>query len=184
MWQVHLWGGARSCEAGLDFYGRPTKGIWFHIPPRKRKIVVVLLNANAVFQYATQATRFAWSSFDASQAMPGVLWINLTFVSAIGCGIASGIAQGCVEGGVRKAKPGEFPPTPMDIALEAWRAERDRIRAEMRERSARKSASKSPRKSPRKGLFTAAEQPAPTPACGAQDELESARPSMQVSGTL
>ena len=59
----------------------------------------------------------------------------MTFVGGILCGIVSGSMQGNAEGGVRKAHPGEFPPTPMEIAIEAWKAERDRIREEMRGRA-------------------------------------------------
>ena len=82
--------------------------------------------------YATQLCRFIWSSFDQSQVMPGVLLINLTFVSGILCGISSGAMQGKAEDAVRKEKPGEFPPTPMEIALAAWKAEREKLRAELR----------------------------------------------------
>lgn len=66
---VHLLGRRRSCEAGLDFYGRPTKGIWFHLPPRKRCCIVALLCGNFLMQYATQLCRFAWSSYRSSQVM-------------------------------------------------------------------------------------------------------------------
>ena len=37
---IHLSCSHRDCDAGCDFYGRPTRGIWFHIPPKKRRIVV------------------------------------------------------------------------------------------------------------------------------------------------
>jgi hypothetical protein len=129
---AHLWCSRRSCEAGLDFYGRPAKGIWWHIPPQKRKCIVGLLVGNAFMQYATQACRFAWSSYAASQAFPGALFINLTFLSSILCGMGSGIAQGNAEGGVRKANPGMFPPTPLEIAWQTWKAELERVRTEMR----------------------------------------------------
>ena len=131
---IHLMGigsRKRSCEAGVDFYGRPTKGIWFHIPPRKRRWIVALLCGNFLCQYATQGCRFGWSSYPASQSLPGVVWINLTFVGSILCGMFSGILQGAAEGGVRKAKPGEFPPTPVDIAIQTWKEERQKLREEM-----------------------------------------------------
>ena len=106
------------------FTGGPGQGIWFHIHPRHRKIVVVLLNMNWVMQYSTQATRFIWDDFDASQTMPGALWINLTFVLGILFGISSGIAQGKFEEIVRKEKPGEFPDAPMTVFLKVWKEER------------------------------------------------------------
>ena len=87
---------------------------------------------NAFFQYATQACRFAWSSYEESQVMPGVLWINVTFVLSILCGVSSGIWQGCAEGAVRKANPGRFPPTPVEFAIEAWKREREEAREQER----------------------------------------------------
>ena len=129
---VHLLGKRRACDAGLDFYGRPTKAIWFHIPPAKRRRVVALLVGNVLCQWLTQLCRFVWSSYNASQVMPGVLWINLTFVGSILCGIVSGSLQGNAEGGVRKEQPGEFPPAPAEIALAAFRAERQRRKDELR----------------------------------------------------
>ena len=67
--------------------------------------------------------------------MPGLLWINLTFVLSILCGISSGIVQGCCEGAVRKAQPGRFPPTPMDAAMEAYKLAKQEQQEE-RERQA------------------------------------------------
>ena len=112
----------------------------FHIPPQKRKPIVFLLCGNAFCQYATQLCRFYWSSFDDSQTVVGAIFINVTFVGGILCGIVSGSLQGNAEGGVRKAHPGEFPPTPMEIAIEAWKAERARIREEMRGHAAEPAA--------------------------------------------
>lgn len=123
---VHLAGWAgRSCKAGVDFYGRPATGIWWHIPPRQRARIVACLVLNAVMHYATQACRVVWYSYDASQTMPGVLWINVTFVLSIVFGVGGGIVQGVYEGGVRKANPDQFPPTPLQHALDAWRKERE-----------------------------------------------------------
>jgi len=46
---AHAFGGGRSSEDGLDFYGRRTNVIWFHIPRRKRAQVAV---ANTVASFA------------------------------------------------------------------------------------------------------------------------------------
>ena len=129
---IHLIDRRRSSKAGVDFYGRPTKGIWFHIPPRKRAWIVALLCGNFLCQYATQICRFVWSDYPSSQVMPGALWINLTFVGSIVCGAVSGGMQGSAEGGVRKAKPGEFPPTPMEIFIESFKSELHKHRGEMK----------------------------------------------------
>lgn len=104
----------------------------FHIPPKPRLRVVWLLVGNVFFQYFTQACRFAWISYPDSQTLLGAIFINTTFVGGIVCGIVSGVLQGKAEGAVREENPGKFPPTPLEIALLAWRNERDRIREEMR----------------------------------------------------
>ena len=62
-----------------------------------------LLLANAFFQYATQTTRFIWSSYAQSQTPAGIVCINATFGLSILCGMTAGIWQGCAEGGVRDA---------------------------------------------------------------------------------
>ena len=54
---------SRSCAP----FGRHPCACRFHIPPKKRKPIVFLLCGNAFCQYATQACRFIWSSFDDSQ---------------------------------------------------------------------------------------------------------------------
>ena len=134
---IHLMNGCggcltpyRSCAPGHDLYGRPTNGIWFHIPTHKRRRIVFLLMANVIFQYATQAARIIWPSYNDSQAMPGILWINLTFLLSLVPGITSGMAQGCAEGAVRKANPNRFPPTPFESAMAAWREAKEALAQE------------------------------------------------------
>lgn len=118
---VHVTGCSRSCAVGLDLYGRPTNGIWFFIPPHKRRWVTALAMANAIFQYATQATRIVWPSYADSQTPAGLICINATFGLSIICGMSSGMFQGCCEDGVRKLYPGRFPPTPFAAALAAYK---------------------------------------------------------------
>ena len=126
---VHLLSSHRSSAAGLDLYGRPTNGIWFHIPEKQRLRVVWMLVGNAGFQYATQITRIVWPTYDESQTLAGAISINITFGLSALLGIGSGIYQGVCEGGVRKANPGVFPPTPLEFAIAAWREAREEERA-------------------------------------------------------
>ncbi len=126
----HLWakelGLKRRCNAeGFDLYGRPTNGIWFWIPTKKRKTIVALLVGNAFFQYATQTCRLLWPSYADSQTLLGALFINVTFVSSILCGIASGSYQGKCEEGVRKEHPDRFPPTPMEAFIKKFKEVRE-----------------------------------------------------------
>eukprot|EP00966_Prymnesium_polylepis_P162423 3754110-Prymnesium_polylepis.3 len=118
---VHLRCSDRSCEVGHDFYGRPTDGVWFHTPLGPRMAIVRLLLLNTVFTLLAQLARLIWSDYTSSQTLPGAIFINLTFVPGIAFGIWSGAKQGAVEGQVRKAHPGQFPPTLGEIASDKWR---------------------------------------------------------------
>ncbi|KAL1506946.1 hypothetical protein AB1Y20_007810 [Prymnesium parvum] len=149
---VHLRGRHRSCDVGLDFYGRPSDGVWFHTPlPPRRKIVRLLL-LNTVFTLLAQLARLIWSDYTSSQSMPGAIFINLTFVSAVVFGIWSGALQGAVEGSVRKANPGRFPPTLGEVMAEqwhdwyaAWQARRSVAREVRAYQTSRTVASRSPK---------------------------------------
>ena len=120
----------------------------FHIPPHKRRRIVALLCGNILFQWLTQLCRVVWSSYNASQSMPGALWINLTFVFAILCGIVSGSLQGNAENALRKEKPGEFPPSPADIAIAAFKEERRRRKEELRRKAGTGASADEPEPQP------------------------------------
>ena len=40
----HVTCSGRECEAGCDFYGRPTDALWFNIPRKTRLYIAILLN--------------------------------------------------------------------------------------------------------------------------------------------
>ena len=61
-------------QAGCDFYGRPTTAIWFHIPQAHRRRIMPLLLGNTFGQFANQATRCVYNTFDAQYSYPGSLW--------------------------------------------------------------------------------------------------------------
>jgi hypothetical protein len=121
---LHGWCGAnkRPAVEGRDFYGRPADGIWWHLPRRKRRFIVYLLWLNILFQVVTQATRILWCTYAASQTVLGGVFINVTFAFAIIFGFAGGVKQLLDEKKLRRSRPGEFPPTPLDYAQEAMRA--------------------------------------------------------------
>lgn len=68
---VHLWVAdeTRPFACGHDFYGRPTKALWFHIPWAPRSRIVLLLLGNTIFQLINQGTRLKYYSHDARGAM-------------------------------------------------------------------------------------------------------------------
>ena len=160
---VHLWGTRRQSAAGLDLYGRPAQGIWWHIPPTQRKRIVALLMVNLSFQYLTQLCRIGWSSYTASQTVAGAVLINLTFVTSLLAGIGSGAYQGACEDAVRKASPGVFPPTPLAFALEAGKRRLKEAREEARALEVARQAAKGAQHGATKGARGGA-APAMAPA--------------------
>lgn len=57
-----------------------------------------------------QITRFVWTSYEASNTMPGTVPVNVTFGLSIVFSLTAGILQGAQEGRVMKANPDQYPP--------------------------------------------------------------------------
>lgn len=110
-------GSGRPRGPGLDWYGRSTDAMWFSIPLKKRALISVLLLCDLAFHFATQGARLGWSSFQASNEMPGTLVINLTFGVSIISGISAGIIQGRAQARLQEADPARFPPDPFKKLL-------------------------------------------------------------------
>lgn len=100
----------RSNEVGLDLYGQPTEKIWYHIPQWKRRSIVFFLILNSLTQYANQATRFIFYSFELQNVFPGHLWTNIFFVMSMVCAALGGFMQLHAELKLRKVHPDKFPP--------------------------------------------------------------------------
>jgi len=101
---------SRSSAPGCDFYGRPTEAIWFHIPQRPRAMIASFLCLSVFFHFATQATRLVWTSYEASNTMPGTAPVNITFGLSIIFAIAAGITQGGQEKKLQAMDPERYPP--------------------------------------------------------------------------
>ena len=54
---LHLCCSHRSSTVGLDFYGRPTQDIWFHLPRGHRGAITVLLLGNCGAQFVNRGAR-------------------------------------------------------------------------------------------------------------------------------
>ncbi len=107
---VHQWLTKRSCAPGMDFYGRPTEAIWFHIAkPRRAKIVALLLLSTA-FHFATQGCRIYYHTHDLANNLPGSVPVNLTFISSVLCSVVAGVIQGKAEGRLKEREPERYPP--------------------------------------------------------------------------
>ena len=105
----------RSNDTGRDLKGLPSDDIWFHIPAKKRTHITLVLLFNCIFQFVQQAMRFVYSSWKASNAMPGSLAINLPFIASIVLGALGAVMTGMAENKLRKEFPGKFTPGIMEI---------------------------------------------------------------------
>ena len=124
---VHVFGTLRDCGTGLDFYGRPTKALWFWIATATRRWLAVLLNLAWVFHFVCLAMHFVWPTYIEGQTWPGVFAQNLPFVLSIACQVAAGIIQGRAEKQLLADYPDKFPPrltTMMKGAYRRWKADR------------------------------------------------------------
>ena len=112
---VHLFGKRRSSKPGLDLYGQPTEEIWYHCQQAKRKVVVVFLLLNSGTQWANQASRIVFYSYELQDSFPGSLWTNIFFVSSMLCAGIAGFVQLQEEMKVRREHQDRFPPGLIDI---------------------------------------------------------------------
>ena len=114
---AHLYNGGssrkynRSSDAGLDLYGQPTDKIWYHIPKTTRRVIISFLVLNSLTQYANQASRIIYYSYELQSVYPGTLWTNLFFVLSMICAAIGGFIQLHAELQLRKMHPDKFPPT-------------------------------------------------------------------------
>lgn len=120
-WRVanleHMCTARRDSAPGLDWYGLPTDAIWFHIPRRPRIAILVLLCLGGLCQFANQAMRILYPTYDASNSWPGNLLCNVFFASSFAFGISGGVYQAVQEGRLRRQDTELlFEPGPVEVA--------------------------------------------------------------------
>jgi len=123
---AHAFGGGRSSEDGLDFYGRRTNVIWFHIPRRKRAQVAV---ANTVASFANIggiAAHGVYWHYSQWMVMPSVGAFLTLGMMAFGIipGIIGGVKQSKAEAKLCREHPHKFPPsvsTELKERIAMWR---------------------------------------------------------------
>lgn len=115
---IHLSHGydKRQSTPGYDLYGQPTNEIWYHIREGKRRWVVFWLIANSLLQWANQATRIVYYSYELQDTFPGNVWTNVFFLSSMLCAAIGGFCQLHEEHQLRRTHPDRFPPGPLDVA--------------------------------------------------------------------
>ncbi len=107
-------------KVGVDFYGRPTEALWFHLPLFSRKCVAWCLNIGWVAHYASLITHCVYWPYWDTQHMPGAIAVNLPFIVSILFPIIGGVIQGNAEEKVIAAYPKRFPPTFGKYLKQAW----------------------------------------------------------------
>ena len=107
-------------RVGVDFYGRSSESLWFHLPRRTRAIIAALLFFALITQILACIFHSIWWEYLAGQTWPGGLlqniWLALQFVAQI----AAGCVQGQAEKKVRESSPERFPPVLGDYLKEAY----------------------------------------------------------------
>ena len=113
-------------QVGVDFYGRPSESLWFHLPRSTRSLVASLLLFSLIAQTCAVIFHLMWFSYLAGQTFPGALLQNIWIPLQLGTQIAASNVQSKAEKGAREAYPGRFPPA-LDEYLKAaftrWRAD-------------------------------------------------------------
>jgi len=99
----------RESGVGLDFYGRKTEAMWFHIPSAKRAIIASLLVFAIIFQVINLVFCLYFWPYIETQTSPGVLLINVPALFSIICQIAAGCIQSKEETKLITAQPDRFP---------------------------------------------------------------------------
>lgn len=106
----------RTNAVGHDLYGVPNDNdVWFHISLKKRLGIILLLLTNCLTQFANQATRINYYSFEMQNEFPGNIWTNVFFAASF---LAAGIAGawlGYEVYVIRQANPGKFGPGPQEL---------------------------------------------------------------------
>jgi hypothetical protein len=115
--------------SGVDFYGRPSESLWFHLPRKARRGIAFWLLFALVSQACAVVFHLYYFSYLAGQTWPGALLQNVWLVFQFGGQIRAGILQGRAEKQARLDHPKRFPPTfdtYVKAAFQRWRSEAKR----------------------------------------------------------
>ena len=117
----HAWCSTRDqSEPGLDFYGRSTKAVWFHIPRPTRRKISLGLNLAYLFHFGSVAGHMVYFGFHAGQSLPGALSQNVPFALSIASQVTAVVLQARAEKRLLGPDVGEAPSAG-EFVLRAWR---------------------------------------------------------------
>ena len=95
---------------GVDFYGRPTDMLYFHIPRKTRGYIATLLQLNTWVQLLHQFFHIIWNTYESFSYGPHAILFNITMVGGFCCGAGGAIVQLIAERKLYVEHPGKFPP--------------------------------------------------------------------------
>jgi len=113
-------------KLGVDFYGRPTKSIYFHTTHRNQKIVSTILTLALLDQIPDFIFIFIFPTYLDAGTWPGQFLTGIWFLVQIAMQAIAAVVQNCAEEDVRIAHPGKFPPSfnkYIKRAYASWHAE-------------------------------------------------------------
>jgi len=99
-----------SSPVGVDFYGRPTEMVFFHIPRNTRVAIAVLLQVNTWVQLLHQTFHIVWNNVQTYQAPAHQVLFILTIAGSFVPGAVGALIQLMAESNLYEQHPGRFPP--------------------------------------------------------------------------
>jgi len=110
----------REAGIGLDFYGRPTEAMWFHIDKGRRAVIALLLCLAVIFQVLNLVFAIIYWGYLKSQTWPGVFLINAPAFLSIVSQVSAALIQGAAEKALVEANPSKFPAPVATYLQQGW----------------------------------------------------------------
>ena len=99
-------------KIGVDFYGRNSDSLWFHLTNRRRRIIATLNLVALLFQIPDCLFHaVVYHTYLEISTWPGNLNTNWPLIGQLSMQITAAMIQSRGEANVRKERPGKFPPT-------------------------------------------------------------------------
>jgi Protein of unknown function (DUF2985) len=108
----------RRNDIGHDLFGLPSQEIWYHIPQSRRIGICLCLLLNCLTQFANQATRIIFPTFEQADTSPGNIWTNIFFVSSMLFAAVGGVWMLYEEHIIHKQQPNTFAPSAIMLLKE------------------------------------------------------------------
>ena len=109
----HVWCSGRPTAPGLDFYGRDTEAVWFHLPVSSRRAISLGLNIAWVCHFLSLLGHLVFWSYAAGKTLPGALAQNVPFVLSL----ASQVRALAVEPSLHRCKAPRGSAHAVDAAM-------------------------------------------------------------------